>query len=571
MATLLSLNVGLPKSVPWRGRSVYTGVWKYPVAGPLTVRRLNIDGDGQGDTNGHGGENRAVLVYQAESYEHWRSHYGRDDIEFGSFGENFTVDGLGDDQVCIGDRFRIGEAEFEVTQPRVTCFRVGMRLGEPDLPSLLVAHHRPGFYLRVLTEGDVRAGDEIVQIGDGPRRMTVAEIDALLYLPHRETADLRRALEIPALSPGWQGSFRDLLEGPHQASVGASPGWSGFQRLRVRDTVVESATITSILFDPPDATALPASQPGQYLTLRVADAGTPAPARSYSLSSAPGAAGYRISVKREPKGLVSRYLHSAIRPGSVVEVAAPRGDFVLQDGASPVLLVSAGVGVTPVLAMLHALAGRHSGREVWWLHAARRPGEHAFGAEAHGLLGTLDRTHEHVFYTAATSPERARTGAHRGRLDAAALAGLGLPVDATAYVCGPAAFMADIRAGLAALGITDVHTELFGALDAINPGVVGEVSVPPHPPAGPPGAGPLVTFARSGLALPFDDSASVLELAEACDVPTRWSCRTGVCHLCETVLLSGQVSYRPSPLEPPAEGSVLICCARPDSEIVLDM
>jgi len=550
---------------------VYTGIWKYPVPGPLKVRRLNIDGDGQGDTNGHGGENRAVLVYQAESYEHWRRHYGRDDIEFGSFGENFTVDGLGDDQVCIGDRFRIGEAEFEVTQPRVTCFRVGMRLGEPDLPSLLVAHHRPGFYLRVLAEGDVRAGDEIVQIGDGPRRMTVAEIDALLYLPHRGAADLRRALEIPALSPGWQGSFRDLLEGPQASATGAAPGWAGFQRLRVRDTVVESATITSILFDPPDATALPAAQPGQYLTLRVADAGTPAPARSYSLSSAPGATGYRISVKREPKGLVSRYLHSAIRPGSVVEVAAPRGDFVLQDGANPVLLVSAGVGVTPVLAMLHALAGRHSEREVWWLHAARRPGEHAFGAEAHGLLGTLDRTHEHVFYTAATAAERARAGAHRGRLDSAALAGLGLPVDATAYVCGPAAFMADIRAGLAALGIADVHTELFGALDAINPGVVGEVSVPPHPPAGTPGTGPLVTFARSGLAVPFDASASVLELAEACDVPTRWSCRTGVCHLCETPLLSGQVSYRPSPLEPPPEGSVLICCARPDSEIMLDM
>ena len=571
MATLLSLNVGLPKTVPWRGRSVYTGIWKSPVHGPLKVRRLNIDGDGQGDTNGHGGENRAVLVYQAESYEHWRRHYGRDDIEFGSFGENFTVDGLSDDQVCIGDRFRIGEAEFEVTQPRVTCFRVGMRLGEPDLPSLLVAHHRPGFYLRVLAEGDVRAGDEIVQIGDGPQRMTVAEIDALLYLPHRDTADLRRALEIPALSPGWQGSFRDLLDGPQESATGTGPGWSGFQRLRVRDTVVESATITSILFDPPAATALPAARPGQYLTLRVADAGTPAPARSYSLSSAPGAAGYRISVKREPNGLVSRYLHSAIRPGSVVEVAAPRGDFVLQDGANPVLLVSAGVGVTPVLAMLHALAGRHSGRQVWWLHAARRPGEHAFRAEAHDLLGTLDRTHEHVFYTAATPVELAHTGAHRGRLDATALAGLGLPVDATAYVCGPAAFMADIRAGLAALGITDVHTELFGALGAVNPGVVGAVSVPPHPPAAPPGTGPLVTFARSGLAVPFDHSATVLELAEACDVPTRWSCRTGVCHLCETPLLSGQVSYRPSPLEPPAEGSLLICCARPDSEIVLDM
>ena len=220
---------------------------------------------------------------------------------------------------------------------------------------------------------------------------------------------------------------------------------------------------------------------------------------------------------------------------------------------------------------LHALAGQHTEREAWWLHAARQPGEHAFGTEAHRLLDTLDRAREHVFYSAASPAELASTGAHDGRLDAAALAGLGLPVDATAYVCGPAAFMTDIRAGLETLGIADVHTELFGALDAINPGVVDQVSVPPHPPAGPPGTGPLVTFARSGLAVPFDDSANVLELAEACDVPTRWSCRTGVCHMCVTPLLTGQVSYRPSPLEPPAEGSVLICCARPDSELVLDM
>ncbi|HEX4360998.1 MAG TPA: MOSC and FAD-binding oxidoreductase domain-containing protein [Pseudonocardia sp.] len=577
MATLLSLNVGLPKTVPWGIRSVYTGVWKSPVQGARKVRRLNIDGDGQGDLGGHGGENRAVLVYQVESYRHWRDHFCREDIEFGAFGENFTVEGLGDDQVCIGDRFRIGDAEFEVTQPRVTCFRVGMRLGEPDLPALLVAHHRPGFYLRVLTEGEVRAGDEIFQIGEGPQRMTVAEIDALLYLPHRETENLRRALRIPALSAGWQGSFRELLDtaaGPRAAATvrgDAAAGWPGFRQLRVRDAVVESATITSFLLDAPDATPLPPARPGQYLTLRLADAGTPAPARGYSLSSAPGAAGYRISVKREPHGLVSRYLHSSVRPGALVEVAAPRGDFVLEDGENPVVLVSAGVGVTPVLAMLHALAGQHTSREVWWLHAARRPGEHAFGAEAHGLLAGLDRAHEHVFYTAASPAELAATGADGGRLDTAALAGLGLPVDATAYVCGPAAFMADIREGLATLGITDVHTELFGALGAINPGVVGEVAVPPHPPAGPPGTGPLITFARSGLAVPFDDSTSLLELAEACDVPTRWSCRTGVCHMCVTPLLSGRVSYRPEPLEPPAEGSVLICCSSPDSELVLDM
>src|ERR1700761_3965206 len=118
----------MPKDVQWRGKTVHTGVWKAPVQGPVMVRRLNVDGDGQGDLGGHGGEQRAVLVYQVESYRHWRSYLGRDDIEFGAFGENFTVDGLPDREVCIGDRYRIGEAEFEVTQPRVTCFRLGMRL-----------------------------------------------------------------------------------------------------------------------------------------------------------------------------------------------------------------------------------------------------------------------------------------------------------------------------------------------------------------------------------------------------------------------------------------------------------
>ncbi|HEY0574944.1 MAG TPA: MOSC domain-containing protein [Pseudonocardia sp.] len=579
MASLRSLNAGLPKNVTWRGRTVFTGIWKHPVRGPRQVRRLNIDGDGQGDRNGHGGENRAVLVYQVDSYRHWRRHFGREDIELGAFGENFTVDGLGDDQVCIGDRYRIGEAEFEVTQPRVTCFRVGMRLGEPDLPALLVAHHRPGFYLRVLAEGQVAAGDEIVKIGDGPERMTVAEIDALLYLPRRDSAALRRALRIPALSPGWQASFRELLDAAEQQEAQAAPptvveaGWPGFRRLRVRDTVAEGSTITSIHLGPDDSAPLPAARAGQYLTLRLAGAGDPAPVRSYSLSSAPGADSYRISVKREVKGLVSRYLQDTVRPGAVVEVAAPRGEFVLRDGMNPVLLVSAGVGVTPVLAMLHQLAGQRTEREVWWLHAARRPSADAFAAEAHVLLAALPRAHEHVLYTEATPAELEATGAHAGRLTAAALVELGLPDDASAYLCGPAAFMADIRQTLDGLGITDVHTELFGALDAINPGVVAQASIAPHPPPGRPGTGPLVTFARSGLSVPFDGpvTRSVLELAEACDIPTRWSCRTGVCHTCTTPLLSGQVSYQPSPLEPPARGSVLICCARPDSELVVDM
>src|SRR6266403_1583352 len=212
MAQLLSVNVGLPRDVEWKGKSVCTAVWKDAVHGRRKVGRLNIDGDGQGDLRGHGGEQRAVLVYQIDSYRYWESQLGRKDFVFGQFGENFTVDGLSDDEVCIGDRYRIGGAMFEVTQPRVTCYRVGIRMNEPRMPALLVEHRRPGFYFRVLQEGEVGAGDDIVKVADGPERSTVAEIDALLYLPGHSREQLERALRIPALSKGWQTSFQTMLK-----------------------------------------------------------------------------------------------------------------------------------------------------------------------------------------------------------------------------------------------------------------------------------------------------------------------------------------------------------------------
>src|SRR5580704_17278677 len=211
MARLLSLNVGLPRDVTWQEKTVRTAIWKLPVVGRRMVRKLDIDGDGQGDLAGHGGEQRAVFVYQMDSYHYWERLLGRNDFTFGQFGENFTVEGLADDEVCIGDRYRIEGAEFEVTQPRVTCYRVGIRMNEPRMPALLVAHRRPGFYFRVLQEGEVGAGDDIVKITDGPERISVAEVDALLYLPGHSREQLERATRIPALSMGWQASFRAIL------------------------------------------------------------------------------------------------------------------------------------------------------------------------------------------------------------------------------------------------------------------------------------------------------------------------------------------------------------------------
>lgn len=573
---LLSVNVGRPKNVSWQGRTVYTGVWKHTVVGPRMVRRHNIDGDGQGDLNGHGGEQRAVLVYQLASYRHWQRHFGRDDFGYGQFGENLTVDGLPDDEVCIGDRYRIGEAEFEVTQPRVTCYRVGLRLGEPELPALLVSHHRPGFYLRVITEGTIQAGDRISKTRAGPHGLTVAEADALLYLPGRDPARLRAATDIPALSPGWQESFRELLAASDAAATSdrTEPAWAGFRPLQVTKVVRETETVSSIYLAAPDGSPLPAARAGQYLTLRIPGAGQPAPVRSYSLSCAPAAEAYRISVKREPHGTASGYLTRNVHVGAIVDAAAPRGDFVLGTGRNPVLLISAGIGVTPVLAMLHELVAAGSEREIWWLHGARQPRDHALAAEAHALLATLPQAHEHVFFSRAAATEDQGGHVTSGRLTGEKLAELGIPADADAYICGPASFMADMRNALTAFGIEParVHTELFGALPSINPGLAGRTAKPPHQPPGPPGTGPLVTFARSGISTRFPVATRcLLDLAESCDVPTRWSCRTGVCHTCATSVLSGEATYSPDPLESPPEGQVLICCARPTTAIVLDM
>src|SRR5271169_4889004 len=225
MARLLSVNVGLPRDFPWQGKTVHTAIWKEPVQGRRTVRRLNIDGDGQGDLLGNGGEHRAVMVYQIDSYRYWERHFGRKFPTCGQFGENLTVDGLPDNEVCIGDRYQIGGALLEVTQPRVTCYRLGIRMDEPLMASLLVAHHRPGFYLRVLEEGDVGAGDEITKVADGPERISVADIDALLYLPGHPRDQLESSLRIPALSPGWKSSLQALLD--QGASQAGNPGLSG--------------------------------------------------------------------------------------------------------------------------------------------------------------------------------------------------------------------------------------------------------------------------------------------------------------------------------------------------------
>jgi ferredoxin-NADP reductase/MOSC domain-containing protein YiiM len=549
------------------------------------VRTLDIDGDAQADLAGHGGEQRAVFVYQMDSYHYWESLLGRNDFTFGQFGENFTVEGLPDNEVCIGDRYRIGGAIFEVTQPRVTCYRVGIRMNEPRMPALLVEHHRPGFYFRVLQEGEVGAGDDIVKIADGPEKFTVADIDALLYLPGHSTEQLQRALRISALSKGWQSSFQAMLQqdlspkttvgNPGLAFEEQAPAWPEFRQMRVANIHKESDSVTSFVLAPIDGQPLPLCQAGQFVVLRLlVDPGKPPVLRSYSLSDLPAADHFRISVKSELNGIGSSFLCDRVREGDVLDVSAPRGSFTLRLSQNPVVLLSAGVGATPVMSMLHALVAEKSQREIWWIYGARNRVDHPFAEESRSLLEQLSRGREYIVYSRPAAIDRVGTDFDApGHIDAALLERIGVSRDSDFYLCGPSSFLQNMRDGLRNWGVLagNVHTEIFGSLAAITPGMAQVVHTP-HLPQGPSGSGPPVSFARSGITAAWDRKfASLLELAEACDVPVRWSCRSGVCHTCMTGLIGGSITYNPEPLERPAPGNVLVCCSQPNAGVTLDL
>jgi ferredoxin-NADP reductase/MOSC domain-containing protein YiiM len=585
MPRLLSVNVGLPRDVTWNGKTVRTSVWKAPVTGRRMVRKFDIDGDAQADLAGHGGEQRAVFVYQMDSYHYWEGFLGRDDLIYGQFGENFTVEGLPDREVCIGDQYRIGGAIFEVSQPRVTCYRVGIRMNEPRMPALLVAHHRPGFYFRVLQEGEVGAGDNIVKIADGPERITVADVDALLYLPGQTTEQLQRALKIPALSQGWQSSFQAMLQqdlssktsvgNPGLANEEHAPAWAGFRRMRVANINKESDSVTSFVLKPIDGQPLPLCQAGQFIVLRLlVDPGKPPVLRSYSLSDLPATDHFRISVKSELNGIGSSFLCNRAREGDLFDVSAPRGSFTLRPRHNPVVLLSAGVGATPVMSMLHALVAEKSQQEVWWIYGARNRVDHPFADESRSLLKQLSRGRGYIVYSKPAASDR--VGADfdaSGHIDTALLEKIGVSLGSDFYLCGPTSFLQNMRDGLQNRGVPagNVHTEIFGSLEGITPGMAQVVHTP-HLPQGEPGSGPAVSFARSGITAAWDPKfASLLALAEACDVPVRWSCRTGVCHTCMTGLIAGSIIYKPEPLERPAPGNLLVCCSQPNADVTLDL
>ena len=453
------------------------------------------------------------------------------------------------------------------------------------MPALLTSSGRPGFYFRILGEGNVAAGDEIVKVGEATERMTVADINALLYSPHHPRNQLERALRLEALSPGWRGSFQALLHDDTTSAGGnaglvpaiaAHPVAPGFTPLAITAVDRDGEDVLSLVLEEPHRQPLQTPLPGQYVVVRIHPAaGVPPLFRSYSLSGGPSLERYRISVKIEPSGEAGTYLRG-LAVGDVLDVSLPRGSFTLSAEERPVVLLSAGIGVTPVLSMLYSLAESKSTRQVFWLYQARDRQHHPFADEVRRLILALSQGRSYVCYSRPGSNDRLREdfdGA--GHLSRSLLEQIGVPTDADVYLCGPTSFMADMKAILAALGLPSerVHVELFNGSESMMPGVIDAVTRPPHLPERDASTGQLVSFARSGITAHWDPTAyqSLLELAEACDVPVRWSCRTGVCHNCESGLVSGAVVYGPEPLDRPAEGNLLPCCSQPIQDVVIDL
>ena len=332
----------------------------------------------------------------------------------------------------------------------------------------------------------------------------------------------------------------------------------------------------SLTMHSPDGQPLPSPMPGQYVVLRLqTTAGGPPLFRSYSLSGPLSTERYRISVKIEPNGAAGTFLREHLQVGDKLDVSSPRGSFTLQSGERPAVLLSAGIGATPVLAMLHTLAAERSTRQVLWLYAARDGEHHPFAKEVRGLLQALPQGRSYVCYSKPGSHDsRGDNFDATGHLSRSVFDTVGVPREADVYICGPAHFMAEMREALSAFGVAPerIHIELFNGSESMTPGVVGAVARTPHLPKDDPNTGPVVSFARSGIAAHWAPAyQSILELAEACDVPVRWSCRTGVCHNCESGLVSGDVTYGPEPLEKPADGNLLVCCSQPLRDVVVDL
>ena len=577
----MSVNVSLPKEVTYNGKTISTSIFKEPVNGRVRVNKLNLEGDGQADLLAHGGENRAVYVYSYDNYASWEKELNRDDFKYGQFGENFTVEGMLDEEIHVGDRFKIGSALFEVTQPRVPCYKLAIKMDVEGFYNQILSSGRLGFYFRVIKEGEVGPDDVIEKIYEHPLAMTINEVNSLLYFDKDNYDGLKRALKIKALSPGWKTSFENRLV---KADL-SKQSRDTYITLTVSKKVPESQTITSFYLVSEETKPLPTFMPGQFLPLKLDIPGQYKPVyRTYSISDSPHKDYYRLTIKRETApsdrpdlypGVSSNYFHNQVEPGTKLLAKAPRGKFYLDtNGEGPVVLLSAGVGLTPLISMMNTVVDSGSKREVWFIHGARNSNEHALGNHIRKVALQNDNIHVHVAYSQPLEGDlEGRDYDSKGYVDIELLKKILPGNDAEYYLCGPTPFMKSLFDGLLQWEVSEycINYEFFGPASLLIDRA--KVSAPKRAAESMDYTSEIeIEFSRSGLKTKWNPSfESILDLAEANGLSPDYSCRSGICHTCMCKLKGGEVEYIEEPLDPPDEGSVLICVCKPKSNVVIDI
>ena len=581
MSCLLSVNVSLPKEIIHNGKKISTGIFKEPVKGRIKVKTLNLEGDGQADLIGHGGIFRAIYVYSYDNYAYWEKELNRNDFNYGEFGENFTVEGMSDDEVHVGDRFKIGSALFEVTQPRVPCYKLAIKMDVEGFYNQILSSGRLGFYFRVIEEGEVRAGDIIEKVSEDPVEMTINEVNSLLYFNKDDFNRIEKAIKIKALSPGWKTSFEDRLA---KAEL-TEQIQDKYINLTVSKKVPESQNITSFYLVSEDGEPLPSFLPGQFLPLKLDIPGQDKPIyRTYSISDSPHKNYYRLTIKREPAppdrpdlypGVSSNYFHDQVEPGTKLLAKAPRGKFFLNSKSENlVVLLSAGVGLTPLISMMNMIVDSGSNQEVWFIHGARNSAEHALSNHIRNVAQQNDNVHVHVAYSKPLKENlEGRDYDSKGYVDVELLKNILPGNEAEFYLCGPPPFMKSLFDGLLEWEVPEycINYEFFGPASLLKDRA--KVSTPKRAAEAMDCSSEIeVEFSKSGVKTNWNPSfESILDLAEANGLSPDYSCRSGICHTCMCRLEDGEVEYVEEPLDPPDEGFVLICASKPKKNVVVDI
>ena len=556
---VVAVSVGAPVWQEMFGRQIFSSIARDPVPGPVMF------GKGGPDGNATAVHSEDVFAFFAEHYDHWAATLGmpREVWRDCFWGENLMLSGLTEDRLHIGDRLRVGGAVLEVTSPRVPCFKVAWRLGQPtDFVAQLNADGRMGCYLRVIEPGSIQAGDGAERIATQSDAITVLALSRLLSDGNsRDPEHLRAALATPGIGGQAAEMLRKRIALLVDGTVGQAHRWPGWRPFRIASIVNEASDIRSFLLEPVDGQPIADYRAGQFLTVRL-PAAAEGRTRSWSLSDHGREDGhYRITVKRVPLGAASGWLHDTARPGTIVEARSPAGQFVLdRSGLLRTVLISAGIGITPLLAMLKAHAARiDRAPPLLWLHMASSDGHHVFREETEAVLRTLPDSTGRVFY----SGDGDRIGADEiERLldESYTMSPFGRVIELTGdnsdfYICGPAGFEQMVREVLGRRNVpaAHIHSEAFTLPEAPS-------STQPLP------AEALVTLVRRGRSLPWqrETGETLLELLERHGERVDSSCRDGICGTCEVALVSGATD---SPYAAPG-GGVLLCCSRPVSPLV---